>query len=41
VIRSDRTLIWIDGQYVRPPANGRDRMTLQLAQDAWHRYSAA
>ena len=41
VIRSDRTLIWIDGQYVRPPANGRDRMTLQLAQDAWRRYSAA
>lgn len=41
VIRSGRTLIWIDGQYVRPPANGRDQMTLQLAQDAWHRYLAA
>jgi hypothetical protein len=41
VIRSDRTLIWIDGQYVRPPANGRDQTTLQLAQDAWHRYLAA
>jgi hypothetical protein len=40
VIRSDRTLIWIGGQSVRPPANGRDRLTLQLTRDAWHRYSA-
>jgi hypothetical protein len=41
VIRSDRTLIFIDGQYVRPVSNAQDRMTLQLAKEAWHRYSAA
>jgi hypothetical protein len=41
VIRSGHTLIWIDGQYVRPPAKGRDPTTMQLAQDAWRRYSAA
>jgi hypothetical protein len=39
VIRSDRTLIFIDGQYVRPAGNARDRMTLQLAREAWQRYS--
>jgi hypothetical protein len=41
VIRSDRTLIFIDGQYVRPAGNAQDRMTLQLAREAWHRYSSA
>jgi hypothetical protein len=37
----DRTLIFIDGQYVRPIGTAQDRMTLQLAKEAWHRYSAA
>jgi hypothetical protein len=41
VMRSDRTLIFIDGQYVRPMGTAQDRMTLQLAKEAWHRYSAA
>ena len=41
VIRSDRTLIFIDGQYVRPIRTAQDRMTLQLAREAWQHYSAA
>jgi hypothetical protein len=41
VVRSDRTLIFIDGQYVRPVGNAHDRETLQLAKEAWHHYSAA
>jgi hypothetical protein len=41
VIRSGRTLIFIDGQYVRPVGNAQDRMTLQLVKEAWHHYSAA
>lgn len=41
VIRSDRTLIFIDGQYVRPVGSAQDRMTLRLVKEAWHHYSAA
>jgi hypothetical protein len=41
VIRSGRTLIFIDGQYVRPIGSAQDRMTLQLAREAWQHYSAA
>ena len=40
VIRPDRTLIFIDGKYVRPVRNAHDRVTLRLAREAWHRYSA-
>jgi hypothetical protein len=42
VIRSGRTLTWIVGSAIVPPASGKpDPRTLQLAQDAWHYYSAA
>ncbi len=41
VIRADRALIDIDGQYVRPVGNAYDLLTLQLAKEAWHHYSAA
>jgi hypothetical protein len=40
VIRSDRTLIFIEGRYVRSVGNAQDPMMLQLAREAWHRYSA-
>jgi hypothetical protein len=42
VIRSDRTLIWIDDQSVAAEAvgKGHDQLTLRLAQDAWRRFSA-
>lgn len=41
VIRSDRTLIFIEGKYVGPVGSAHDTTTLQLAKEAWHRYSAA
>jgi hypothetical protein len=43
VIRSDRTLIWIDDQSVAAEAvgKGHDQLTLRLAQDAWRRFSAS
>lgn len=39
VIRSDRTLIWIIGQYLRPAGTAHDRLTMQLTQEAWRHYS--
>jgi hypothetical protein len=43
VIRSDRTLIWIDDQSVAAEAvgTGHDQLTLQLARDAWRQFSAS
>jgi hypothetical protein len=42
VIRSDRTLIWIDDQSIAAEAvgKGHDQLTLRLAQDAWKHFSA-
>jgi hypothetical protein len=42
VIRSDRTLIWIDDQSIAAEAvgKGHDQLTLRLAQDAWRHFSA-
>jgi hypothetical protein len=42
MIRSDRTLIWIDDQSISAEAVGKahDQLTLRLAQDAWRRFSA-
>jgi hypothetical protein len=42
VIRSDRTLIWIDDQSIAAESvgKGHDQLTLRLAQDAWRRFSA-
>ena len=42
VIRSDRTLIWIDDQSIAAEAVGKahDQLTLRLAQDAWRHFSA-
>jgi hypothetical protein len=43
VIRSDRTLIWIDDQSVAAEAvgKGHDQLTLRLAQDAWRHFTAS
>ncbi len=43
VIRSDRTLIWIDDQSIAAEAvgKGHDQLTLRLAQDAWRHFSAS
>ena len=42
VIRSDRTLIWIDDQSIAAEAVGKahDQLTLRLARDAWRHFSA-
>jgi hypothetical protein len=42
VIRSDRTLIWIDDQSIAAEAvgKGHDQLTLRLARDAWRHFSA-
>jgi len=41
VIRSDRTLIWIDDQSIAAEAvgQGHDQLTLRLARDAWRHFS--
>ena len=43
VIRSDRTLIWIDDQSIAAEAvgKGHDQLTLRLAQDAWRHFTAS
>jgi hypothetical protein len=42
VIRSGRTLIWLEGSNLRDLAVGKQNaQTLQLAKDAWDRFSAA
>jgi hypothetical protein len=43
VIRSDRTLIWIDDQSIAAEAVGKadDQLTLRLARDAWRHFSAS
>ncbi len=43
VIRSDRTLIWIDDRSIAAEAvgQGHDQLTLRLARDAWRRFSAS
>jgi hypothetical protein len=41
VIRSGRTLIWIDDQSgSQVVGTGHDQLTLRLARDAWHHFSA-
>lgn len=43
LIRSGRTLIWIDDQSVAAEAvgKGHDQLTLRLARDAWRHFSAS
>jgi hypothetical protein len=42
VIRSGRTLIWIDDRSGSQVAGtGHDQLTLRLARDAWHHFSAS
>jgi hypothetical protein len=39
VIRSGHTLIWVADQGTEVAGNGHDPLTLELARDAWHRFS--
>jgi hypothetical protein len=41
VIRSGRTLIWMDSKLSLPVIETRDHLTLRLARLAWRHYSSA